>query len=98
MPARCPYRRRLRYHDIVAKLTPLPLYLTPEQHRALKELSKRTGRSMAELVRTLLDERLLQTGPPTNLADLAGVVDLGRPTDIARDRDSLLANALDDLR
>ena len=25
----------------------LPLYLTPEQHRALRELSARTGRSMS---------------------------------------------------
>jgi plasmid stability protein len=76
----------------------LPLYLPPEQHRALKELSARTGRSMSDLVRELLDRYLLGDTPPTDISDLAGVVDLGRPTDVARDLDAMLDDALRDLR
>jgi hypothetical protein len=31
----------------------LPVYLTAEQHRALQELSQRTGRSMSNLIRDM---------------------------------------------
>ena len=37
----------------------LPVYLTPEQHRALRQLSARTGRSMSDLVRDLRTSDLL---------------------------------------
>ena len=72
----------------------LPLYLTPEQHRALRELSARTGRSMSDLVRELLDCHLVGETPPTDIGDLVGSVELGHSTDIARDRDDMLAEAV----
>ena len=72
----------------------LPVYLTPEQHRALHELSSRTGRSMSDLVRDMLQKYLFAEGTPTDLSDLAGAVDLGHPTDVSRDRDDLLADAI----
>ena len=72
----------------------LPVYLTPEQHRALQQLSARTGRSMSDLVREMLQTYLFGESPPTDLSDLAGVVDLGHPSDISRERDDLLADAL----
>ncbi|HEY1291999.1 MAG TPA: ribbon-helix-helix protein, CopG family [Chloroflexota bacterium] len=76
----------------------LPVYLTPEQHRALQQLSARSGRSMSDLVREMLQTYLLGEELPTDLSDLAGAVDLGRPTDISRDRDDLLSDALRALR
>jgi plasmid stability protein len=72
----------------------LPVYLTPEQHRALQQLSARTGRSMSDLVRDVLQTHLFGEGPPTDLHDLAGGVDLGHPTDVSRDRDDLLVDAV----
>ena len=72
----------------------LPLYLIPEQHRALRELSARTRRSMSDLVRELLDRYLVGETPPTDIADLVGSVELGHSTDIARDRDDMLAEAV----
>jgi plasmid stability protein len=72
----------------------LPVYLTPEQHRALRELSTRTGRSMSDLIRGMVQTYLFGEGPPTDLSDLAGAVDLGHPTDVSRERDDLLADAV----
>ncbi len=72
----------------------LPVYLTPEQHRALQELSARTGRSMSDLVRDVLQKYLFGEEPPTDLSDLAGAVEVGHPMDISRDRDDLLADAV----
>jgi plasmid stability protein len=80
-------------HDIMSREA-LPLYLTPEQHRALRELSARTGRSMSDLVRELLDRHLVGETPPTDIGDLVGSVELGHSTDIARDRDDMLAEAV----
>ena len=76
----------------------LPLYLTPEQHRALRELSARCGRSMSDLVRELLDRYLIGESPPTDISDLVGSVELGHSTDIARDRDDMLAEAVGAVR
>jgi plasmid stability protein len=76
----------------------LPVYLTVEQHRALQQLSVRTGRSMSDLVRNLLETYLFGEGPPTDLSGLAGVVDLGHSTDVGRDRDDLLADAVRAIR
>ena len=76
----------------------IPLYLDPEQHRALRDLSARTGRSTSDLIRELIDTYLLAETPPTDLRALAGVVDLGHPTDSARDLDAMLDEAMRDLR
>ena len=70
------------------------MYLTPEQHGALRDLSARTGRSMSDLVRDMLQTYLLGEGAPTDLRDLAGSIELRHPTDISRDRDDLLAEAV----
>ena len=51
------------------------MYLTPEQHRALHDLSVRTGRSMSDLVREMLQTYLFGETPPTDLSDLAGAVE-----------------------
>jgi hypothetical protein len=80
----------------------LTVYLTPEQHHALQQLSARTGRSMSDLVRDVLQIYLsiylsiylFGEEPPTDLRDLAGAVDVGHPTDISRDRHDLLADAV----
>ena len=74
------------------------MYLTPEQHRALHDLSVRTGRSMSDLVREMLQTYLFGETPPTDLSDLAGAVQLGHPTDVARQRDHLLADAVRGVR
>lgn len=76
----------------------LPLYLSPEQHRALQELSARTGSSMSALVREALQTYLFGTVPPTDLRDLAGAADVGHPTDIGKDRDELLSDAVGAVR
>jgi plasmid stability protein len=76
----------------------LPVYLTPEQHHALQQLSARTGRSMSDLIRDMLQTYLFGEGPPTDLSDLAGAVDLGHPTDVSRERDDLIADALSAIR
>ncbi len=80
------------------KTLSLPVYLTPEQHAALKEAADRTGSSMAQLVRSLIDEHILGDVPPTDLSALVGAVDLGHRTDIAMDKRAMLEEALDALR
>jgi hypothetical protein len=72
----------------------LPLYLKPEEHAALRDLSLRTGRSMSDLVRDALRLYLAAEAPPTDLSSLAGAVELGHATDIGQDRDDLLADAV----
>lgn len=75
------------------------VYLTPEQHRAVQESARATGRSMAEVIRQLVDQHLAPEGsPPTDLSDLAGAVRTGRCTDIAAKRDEMLADAVGALR
>jgi hypothetical protein len=50
---------------------------------------------MADLIRELIDRHIMPDGPPpTDLSDLAGVVRTGRRTDVAAERDSMLADAL----
>jgi hypothetical protein len=53
---------------------------------------------MSDLVRDLLQTYLFGDGLPTDLSDLAGAVDLGHPTDISRDRDNLLSDAVSVVR
>lgn len=40
------------------------VYLTPEEQRALQEMSRRTGRSQDELIREAIDNMLAQSGEP----------------------------------
>ncbi|MFN8521664.1 MAG: hypothetical protein U0821_00975 [Chloroflexota bacterium] len=75
------------------------VYLTPEQHQALREASRLSGRSMAGIVRDLIEDHIMPLSIlPTDLSDLAGFVRTGRPTDIAVERDAMLADAARDLR
>jgi hypothetical protein len=64
----------------------------------LRELSARTGRSMSDLVRELLDRYLVGKTPATDISDLVGSVELGHSTDIARDRYDVLAEAVHAVR
>jgi hypothetical protein len=72
----------------------LPLYLRPEDHAALRNLSLRTGRSMSDLVGEALRVYLSADAPPTDLSSLAGIMERGRATDIGRDLDDLLSEAV----
>jgi hypothetical protein len=49
---------------------------------------------MSDLVRDALQTYLFSDAPPTDLSGLAGAVELGHPTDISRDRDDLLSEAV----
>lgn len=74
-------------------------YLTPEQRHAVQEAARSTGRSTAVVIRELVEQHLLPASPPpTDLSDLAGAVSTGRPTDVAAERDAMLADALRGLR
>jgi hypothetical protein len=72
----------------------LQIYLSAEQHLALKSEAQRSGRSMSGVIRALIDTYVLAAAPPTDLSPLAGSVKLGRPTNIAADRDRMLYDAL----
>jgi hypothetical protein len=82
------------------KKSALQIYLTPRQENALREAAATYDVSLAEVVRRLIDFQLVGEGepPPTDLSDLAGAVDIGRPTNVAEDRDTMLAEALRGLR
>ena len=82
------------------KKSALQIYLTSQQESALREAAATYEVSMAEVVRRLIESQLVAQGepPPTDLSDLAGVVDVGRPTDVAAERDAMLAEALLGLR
>ena len=73
---------------------PLQVSLTPEQYSALDVAARRSGRSMAAVVRDLIDAHLRASAPPTDLSDLVGAVELGRPVDLAANRDDMLEHAL----
>jgi hypothetical protein len=54
---------------------------------------------MADLIRELVEQYIMREGPsPTDLSDLAGAVRTGRRTDVATERDSMLADAVRGLR
>jgi hypothetical protein len=78
---------------------PIQIYLTDEQYSALREAAVRYGKPMTALVRDLIQNELVEgTPPPTDISDLVGSVHLDHPTDIARDRDEMLEDAVLDLR
>jgi hypothetical protein len=74
------------------------VYLTPEQHEALAEAARSSHRSMAQVVRDLIQTHLVRKAPPTDISALAGSMDHGVPTNVARDKDRMLAEVLSDLR
>ncbi len=77
----------------------LQVYLTSEQHAALKEAARRARRAMTDIVRELVEREVVSTSPPpTDLSDMVGILRSGEPTDVARDRDRMLIEVLHDLR
>lgn len=82
------------------KKNALQIYLTSRQEAALREAAASYEVSIAEVVRRLIDSQLIGEGdpPPTDLSDLAGAVDVGRRTDVAAERDAMLADAIRGLR
>jgi hypothetical protein len=78
---------------------PTQIYLQAEQHAALAAAARRSGRSMTQVVRDLIDTHLVpDAAPPTDLSGLIGSIDLGVPTNVAQDKDRMLAEALTDVR
>jgi hypothetical protein len=75
----------------------MQVYLTPDQHAALQEEARRSGRSMTGVVRDLIDDHLRNGRPPTDLSDLAGTADFGYPTNIAEDKERMLDEAFSDI-
>ena len=82
------------------KKNALQIYLTSGQEAALREAAATYEVSMAEVVRRLIDSELIAQGepPPTDLSDLAGSVSVGRQTDVAVERDEMLADSLRGIR
>lgn len=73
------------------------IYLSPEQHAALRKEAARSGRSMTAVVRELIDTHILAEGPPpTDFGVLVGSVRFGRPTDIAANKDQMISDAIAD--
>ena len=74
------------------------MYLTSEQHRILSEEARRSGRSMTEVVRQLIEKHLRGGAPPpTDFGDLVGAAHVGHRTNIAKDKDRLIREAVGDL-
>jgi len=80
-------------------MTRTQVYLTPQQHRALKKEAEREGVSMTEVLRRILDQHLLgrRTAGRSPKKDLilsfVGLGESGR-TDVAANHDRALDEAL----
>ena len=75
------------------------IQITAEQARALKQMSAREGKSVAELIRTSLDD-LIRRGGEIDQDDLRrrAILAAGKlsgPPDLAADHDRYLAEVLD---
>lgn len=76
----------------------MQVYLTPEEHQALREEAHRSGVSMTEVVRNLIETHLLNGRPsPTDFRDLLGIAPVGRRTDFANTKDHMLRDEVNDL-
>jgi hypothetical protein len=77
-------------------MKPTLVYLTAEQHRALKARARAQGVSLAELVRRLADAHLLDGRPEVPADAYRGLVGLGASgrRDVASDHDAHLSRAL----
>lgn len=78
----------------VSNKRPLQIYLRPEQNEALKEMSKRTGRSKADLIRESLDRYLSQMPPDED--PLVRIVGMGHSEkgDLAERHDEYVEQAV----
>lgn len=68
------------------------IYLKPAQHEALKDEARHRDVSMAELLRQIVSDHM-QRQSGTDLSALVGLVKGGPTTDIARDKQLLIAEA-----
>jgi hypothetical protein len=74
---------------------PIQIYLTEQQYSALRESAARYGKPMTAVVRDLIQTHLVEDAPPpTDISDLVGSVHWGCPTDVARDKDRMIQQAI----
>jgi hypothetical protein len=76
----------------------LPVYLTDEQYQAVRDAADRAGVPMTEVVRRAIEERLVNDRPPTDLSSFVGVAEIDDATDIGRDKDRMLMEAIGAVR
>ena len=73
----------------------MQVYLTPDQHDALKREAERTHRSMTAIVRDLIETHIrCDEPPPHDFGDLIGSLHWGGPEDTARDWDEIVAEQI----
>lgn len=71
------------------------IYLSEEQHRAVQRRADALGVSMTEVIRELIDTHIVSPQPSFDFTELIGAVHSEEPTDITRDRDRMLMDALE---
>ena len=76
------------------------IYLDVEEHRRARVRAAEQGISMSEYVRRLVHRDLdrAEPGKLASIEDIFGLDDSGEPTDIARDKDRLIGEAVEALR
>jgi hypothetical protein len=81
------------YHDVNIMMTRTQLSFEREMLRRARDRANQMGISLAEYIRRLVAEDLCGTAPP---ADPSTVFNLGSSggSDVARDKDSMVADAL----
>ena len=68
--------------------------LDPEQQRRAQAKAAELGISFAEYIRRLIAQDLSMPKPKTDISILFDLVDEGPPTDIARDKDKMIGEAV----
>jgi hypothetical protein len=68
--------------------------MDPEMQRRAHAKAAELGISFAEYVRRLVADDLDEAKPKADISMFFGLIDEGPPTDIARDKDKLLAEAV----
>ena len=74
------------------------IYLQPEAHRLLVEEARGRGLSLTGLLReivTLHVRERVEAYRPRGLEAIIGIAGKGEPTNVARDQDEMIADALD---
>ena len=68
--------------------------LNPETQRRAQAKAARLGISFAEYVRRLVAQDLGEPNPKADISNFFDLIDEGPPTNIARDKDKFLAEAV----
>jgi hypothetical protein len=68
--------------------------MDPELRRRAQAKAAELGISFAEYVRRLVADDLAQHRPKTDMSSVFDLVDEGPPTDIARDKDKMVGEAV----